>query len=146
MNAEFAAIARKLIEIAGLSDIVTVVVGPADDSLRKLVKDGRLKSTDLLFLDHVEELYVTDFKVCEELGLLKEGAVIVADNVVRPGAPEYRELVRNHSGLKSEGVRGLIQPGDMEVGKVLFLVMNDDADTAKDELEISYVKAPSLSG
>jgi catechol O-methyltransferase len=34
--------------------------------------------------------------VCEELGLLKKGDVIVADNVVRPGAPEYRELVRGH--------------------------------------------------
>jgi catechol O-methyltransferase len=60
--------------------------------------------------------------VCEELDLLKKGAVIVADNVVRPGAPDYREMVRNHPGLKSEGVRGLIQPGDLE-----------------DELEITHV-------
>jgi len=122
MSAEFAAIAEKLIEIAGLSDLVTVVVGPAEGSLRNLKKEEKLVGVDMLFLDHAEELYVADFKVCEGLGLLRKGAVIVADNVVRPGAPEYRELVRDHSGLKSEGVRGLIQPGDLE-----------------DELEISYV-------
>lgn len=60
--------------------------------------------------------------MCEELGLFSKGTVVVADNVVRPGAPEYREFVQGHPGLKSEGVQGLIQPGDLE-----------------DELEISYV-------
>jgi catechol O-methyltransferase len=115
MNSEFASIAREVIELAGLSDIVTVVVGTAAESLKKL-KDGKnLTELDLLFIDHEEELYVTDFKVCEELSLLKKGTVIVADNVVRPGAPEYRELVRSIPNLKSEGVRGLIQPGDLEV-------------------------------
>jgi catechol O-methyltransferase len=68
------------------------------------------------------KLLTCQFQVCEELGLLNKGAVIVADNVVRPGAPDYRELVRSHPGLKSEGVSGLIQPGDLE-----------------DELEISHV-------
>jgi catechol O-methyltransferase len=115
MSPEFAAIARKLIELAGMSEIVTVVVGPAEESLRRLKGEGKLTGLDMLFLDHAEELYLADFKVCEELGLLKKGAVVVADNVVRPGAPEYRELVRGYPGLKSEGVRGLIQPGDLEV-------------------------------
>jgi catechol O-methyltransferase len=115
MNAEFASIARQLIQLAGLDDIVTVVVGPAEESLRRLNQEGSLKEFDMLFLDHAEELYTSDFNVCEELGLLKEGAVIVADNVVRPGAPKYREFVRSHSRLTSTGVRGLIQPGDLEV-------------------------------
>jgi catechol O-methyltransferase len=115
MNAEFASIAEKLIDIAGLSDIVTVVVGSAEESLRKLKNEERLVKADMVFLDHAEELYVADFKVCEELGLLREGTLVVADNVVRPGAPDYRALVRGHPGLKSKGVRGLIQPGDLEV-------------------------------
>jgi catechol O-methyltransferase len=115
MNAEFASISEKLIDIAGLSDIVTVVVGSAEESLKKLKNGGKLVMADMVFLDHAEELYVADFKVCEELGLLREGSVVVADNVVRPGAPEYRALVRGHPGLNSGGVRGLIQPGDLEV-------------------------------
>lgn len=115
MSPEFAAIATRLIDLTGLSDVVTVVVGSAEESLRKLKKEGKLTGLDLLFLDHVENLYVSDSKVCEEIGLLKIGAVIMADNVVRPGAPEYRELVRSNPGLRSAGVRGLIQPGDLEV-------------------------------
>ncbi|KAM0255485.1 hypothetical protein ACHAQJ_005712 [Trichoderma viride] len=122
MSAEFSAIARELIQLAGLSDIITVVTGPAEESLRKLHKEGTLSSVDFLFLDHVEELYTPDFKVCEELGLLQKGAVIAADNVVRPGAPEYRTFVRSHPRLQSTGVRGLIQPGDLE-----------------DEIEVSHV-------
>lgn len=38
----------------------------------------------MLLLDHWEKLYVDDLKVVEELDLLKEGSVIVADIVVCP--------------------------------------------------------------
>ncbi|KAL7893722.1 S-adenosyl-L-methionine-dependent methyltransferase [Trichoderma sp. SZMC 28014] len=123
MKAEFASIAEQLIELAGLSEIVTVVTGPAGESIRKLHKEGTLSNVDFLFLDHVESLYVPDFKAAEELGLLKKGAVITADNVVRPGAPEYREFVRSHPRLQSAGVKALIQPGDiddeMEISRVI---------------------------
>ncbi|OPB39522.1 catechol O-methyltransferase [Trichoderma guizhouense] len=124
MSSHFSSIARELIMLAGLSDIVKVVTGPAEESLRKLHEKGDLSKIDFLFLDHVEELYVSDFKVCEELGLLQEGAVIAADNVVKPGAPEYREYVRDHPRLESTAVVGLIQPGDLE-----------------DEIEITHVKS-----
>ncbi len=63
MSTEFAAIAEKLIDIAGLSDIVTVVVGPAEESIRMLKEEGKLTGVDMFFLDHAEELYVSDFKV-----------------------------------------------------------------------------------
>jgi len=139
MSPDFAAIARKLIEIAGLSDLVTVVVGSAEESLRKLKEEGNVTGVDMLFLDHAEELYVSDFSVCEELGLLKKGAVIVADNVVRPGAPEYRGLVRSHPRIESEGVRGLIQPGDLEVCSGDLMNEMNQLTIVKDELEISHV-------
>lgn len=116
MNTEFAEIATQLIALAGLSDTAKVIVGTADESLEKLVKEGGLKDIDLLFLDHAEEIYVKDFEVVEKLGLLKKkGALVVADNVVRPGAPEYRELMRSKTEWRSEGVRGLIWPGEFEV-------------------------------
>lgn len=115
INDEFAVIARQLIGFAGLSDIVTVVVGRADNSLRRLKEDGCLEKINFLFLDHVEGLYGSDFKICEDLGLLQKGAVVVVDYVVRPGAPEYRKMAREHPRLMGVGVRGLIQPGDLEV-------------------------------
>lgn len=110
-----ASIAMNLIDLAGLSDIVKVVVGPAADSLRRLHADGMLPEIDFLFLDHVEDLYLPDLKVCEELNILPSGALVVADNVVRPGAPQYREYVRQHPQMESWGVKGLIMPGEFEV-------------------------------
>ena len=110
-----ASIAMNLVDLAGLSDIVKVIVGRADESLRSLHASGQLARLDMLFLDHVEDQYVADFQVCEGLALLRKGTLIVADNVVRPGAPEYRRFVRSHTGLESKGVRGLIMPGGFEV-------------------------------
>lgn len=115
VSLEFATIARDMIDIAGLSDLITVVVGTAEETLKQLKKDGKLDKIDLLFLDHAEELYVPDFKVCQALGLFKTGSIIIADNVVRPGAPDYRSLVRSSPSYKSEGVKCLIQPGDLDV-------------------------------
>ena len=110
-----ASIAMNLIDLAGLSDIVKVVVGPAADSLERLKKEGKVTDVDFVFLDHCEELYVQDLKVCVDLGLLKSGSLVVADNVVRPGAPAYREYVRQNEKFESWGVKGLIMPGSYEV-------------------------------
>src|SRR5271156_4786772 len=44
-----ASIAMNLIDLAGLSDIVKVVVGPADETLKRLHKEGKLTSIDMLF-------------------------------------------------------------------------------------------------
>lgn len=139
MKAEFSSISRQLIEIAGLSDIVTVVTGPAEESIRKLHKEGTLSSIDFLFIDHVESLYAPDFKACEELGLLKKGAVIAADNVIRPGAPEYRAFVRSHPRLQSTGVKALIQPGELDVSEISTAGLGWPLTFAKDEIEISRV-------
>ncbi|KAJ6013327.1 S-adenosyl-L-methionine-dependent methyltransferase [Penicillium herquei] len=118
-----ASIAMNLIDLAGLSDVVKVVVGTAADSLKRLHAEGKLTNIDFLFLDHVEDLYLSDFQVCEELKLLRSGALVVADNVVRPGAPKYREHIRQHPGVESWGVKGLIMPGEFE-----------------DELEVTRIK------
>ncbi|CAL5867080.1 uncharacterized protein PFLUO_LOCUS1292 [Penicillium psychrofluorescens] len=113
-----ASIAMNLVDLAGLADVVKVVVGSAADSLKRLNDEGKLaaNSIDFMFLDHVEDLYQQDLQLCERLGLLKSGALVVADNVVRPGAPQYREYVRQHSGMESWGIPGLIMPGEFDVG------------------------------
>ena len=110
-----ASIAMNLIDLAGLSHVVKAIVGSASDTLRRLKTTGDLPNIDFLFLDHVEDLYLQEFKLCEELSLLRSGALVVADNVVRPGAPEYREYVRQHPGVDSWGVPGLIIPGEYDV-------------------------------
>jgi catechol O-methyltransferase len=133
-NADFANIAIKMINLAGLSDIVHVVTGPADASLKALQELGELSKIDMLLLDHDEQRYTVDFKLCEELGLFKAGSTIIADNIIRPGAPEYREFVRAHSGLHTRGVRGLIMPGSYEVSLTQFGVIYYPATTANKSL------------
>lgn len=134
-----ASIAMNLIDLASLSHIVKVVVGPAAHSLRRLHAEGTFSRIDMLFLDHVEDLYEPDLKLCEELGLLHKGSLVVADNVVLPGAPQYREYVRQNPRFESWGVKGLIIPGEVEVG-TFFLCIFQLLTVLQDELEISRVK------
>lgn len=91
------AIAKDLISLAGLQDYATVITGAGDETLRKPSQDGKIDNIDFLFLDHAEDQYDKDLKVAmDELKLLRGNSCIVADNVLRPGAPKYREYVRNH--------------------------------------------------
>ncbi|KAJ4423154.1 hypothetical protein N0V82_002148 [Gnomoniopsis sp. IMI 355080] len=114
-NQEYADIATKFVELACLSHIVKIVVGPAEKSLRRLKSDGVWsEGIDVLFLDHVEELYQHDLKVCEDLELLRPGTVVLADNALRPGAPDYVKYVRAHPDLESHGIKCLIIPGEYE--------------------------------
>ncbi|KAK8076852.1 catechol O-methyltransferase [Apiospora saccharicola] len=92
---EFGAVIAMLVDLAGLSDVVKVIVGSSSDSLRRLHKTGQLKHIDLLFLDHYKPLYTEDLKLCEELELVGPGSVYAADNVVKPGNPPYLEYVRS---------------------------------------------------
>ncbi|KAF2630759.1 catechol O-methyltransferase [Macroventuria anomochaeta] len=91
----FAAVIMSLVDLAGLSDIVKVVVGSSDESIARLYQSGQLKHIDLMFLDHYKPAYTTDLKLCEELGLITEGSVLAADNVIKPGNPPYLEYVRS---------------------------------------------------
>ncbi|EAW13536.1 O-methyltransferase [Aspergillus clavatus NRRL 1] len=95
MNPEFAAVIMSLVDLAGLSDVVKVVVGSSDASLARLHSDGLLQHIDLLFLDHYKPAYTTDLKLCEELKLITPGSVLAADNVIKPGNPPYLEYVRS---------------------------------------------------
>ncbi|KAJ4411146.1 hypothetical protein N0V91_001519 [Didymella pomorum] len=91
----FAAVIMSLVDLAGLSDIVKVVVGSSDESIARLFQSGQLKHIDLMFLDHYKPAYTTDLKLCEELGLITEGSVLAADNVIKPGNPPYLKYVRS---------------------------------------------------
>ncbi|KAH7391929.1 catechol O-methyltransferase [Pyrenochaeta sp. MPI-SDFR-AT-0127] len=91
----FAAVIMSLVDLAGLSDLVKVIVGSSDESIARLVSAGQLKHVDLMFLDHYKPAYTTDLKLCEELGLVTKGSVLAADNVIKPGNPPYLKYVRS---------------------------------------------------
>lgn len=95
LNAEFANIANKLVELAGLNGFVQILVGRSDVLLHQLFDTGKVKQIELLFIDHYKPAYTLDLKLCEQLGLIVPGvSVIAADNVIYPGNPPYLEYVR----------------------------------------------------
>ena len=92
---KFASVASSLVELAGLTDIVTFVVGSSSKNIFAEHTAGRLQTVDMMFLDHYKPAYVRDLKICESLGLIKQGSVLAADNVISPGNPSYLEYVRS---------------------------------------------------
>lgn len=91
-----------LVDLAGLSDIVKVVVGSSADSIKRLQASGELRHIDLMFLDHYKPAYTIDLKLCEHLRLVSAGTVLAADNVIKPGNPPYLEYVRSSVKQKND--------------------------------------------
>ncbi|KAJ6441506.1 Peroxisomal hydratase-dehydrogenase-epimerase [Purpureocillium lavendulum] len=113
-NPEFAAVTSSLINLAGLQSMVQVVVGASDDSLRRLHAQGHLTTIDLLFLDHYKPAYTPDLKLCEQLGLVRPGSVLAADNVIKPGNPPYLEYVRSTVESKRQGIKRGDEGGEFD--------------------------------
>lgn len=82
-DARHAAVARENLEDAGLSDRVTVTIGPALDSLDAMIAAGEAPF-DFVFIDADKPNNPHYLERC--LKLSRSGTVIVCDNVVRGGA------------------------------------------------------------
>jgi catechol O-methyltransferase len=105
---KFAKNIEVLVEFAGLSDLVEVIVGSGGEGLKRLHDEGKLEKIAMMFLDHYKPAYTTDLKLCEQLGMIKKGTVLAADNVISPGDPPYLEYVR---GTVQEKKTRLTQEG-----------------------------------
>jgi predicted O-methyltransferase YrrM len=78
-----AAVARTNIARAGLADVVDIRLGPALDTLPRLLSEG-LGPFDFVFVDADKENNADYF--CWSLKLTRPGSLIIVDNVVRKGA------------------------------------------------------------
>ncbi len=106
-SAANAAIARRIIEHAGMGDRSTIVVGHLGDGGKTLAhlreECGFAPGTlDFVFLDHDKDVYVSDLVLLLDTGWLHAGSVVVADNVRFPGAPEYRAYMKAQEGRRWE--------------------------------------------
>ena len=98
-----AANARQIWAHTGVADRVICVVGTVGDGGRTLdtlasqhgFASGAL---DFVFLDHDKDAYLDDLKSIVDLGWLHPGSIVVADNVRVPGAPKYRQYMRQQQG------------------------------------------------
>ncbi len=93
-----AEVARSIVDLAGYSDRVEVILGGSTETIPKLAGPF-----DLVFLDHWKELYTTDLQTLEKHALLRPGSVVVADNVGEIfGAEKYLDYVRTCGRYESE--------------------------------------------
>ena len=106
-SVEFAAanaeVARRIWAHAGVDDRVTCVVGTIGDgglTLDALAGDHGFGAgtVDLLFIDHDKKAYLSDLQSILGRNWLHKGSIAVADNVRVPGAPKYREYMREQQG------------------------------------------------
>jgi catechol O-methyltransferase len=96
-------IARRILAHAGVEARVTVVVGTLGDDGKTIAalenEHGfTAGSLDFVFIDHAKDAYLPDLKRILEHGWLRPGALVVADNVKMPGAPDYRDYMRAQEG------------------------------------------------
>ena len=96
-NAQYAEVAQKNIGAAGIGDRVDLRVGPALDSLPKLLDAGEAPF-DLVFID--ADKANQDKYLAWALDLTRVGSVIVGDNVVRDGRVVDR-------GTPDESIQGI---------------------------------------
>lgn len=78
-----AAVAKRNLERAGVSDRAHVMIGPATESLSRLIAD-KVDPFDLVFIDADKQNSTPYFEAA--LAMSHAGTVIIVDNVVREGA------------------------------------------------------------
>jgi len=96
-----AAVALCLVEWAGLTSTVHVWVGRAEQLMPRLCRAYGAGSVDALLLNPQGIEYQEDLGRAEGLGLLAKRAVVIADHVLQPMAPEFMWLVCNSGVYRS---------------------------------------------
>merc|ERR1712187_421126 len=84
-----AVIARNTIEWAGLSDFIEIWVGHSENLIPRLRERLPDNSIDILFFDQQGTKMHLDLERIRGLNLLSDKAIVVGDNVLRPGAPQF---------------------------------------------------------
>lgn len=128
---------RRLCCKAGITSKVHVIEGDAESAIDMLSSNG--VRIDVLFIDHDKSKYLTDLIRFEASGLLKPGAVVVADNILSFGVPLVEYL---------EHVRQTVEEGGLYKSSVLYRSTIEYSTTQEfvecgneleDGIEISYL-------
>ncbi|CAF1063614.1 unnamed protein product [Adineta steineri] len=121
---EAAQVAHIIHKHAGVGNQIKIIVDTTENAIPRLKRRFHIRSFDLIFIDHAGSLYLPDFKLLERHGLIKSGTMIVADNVITPGAPDYLRYVRNNRNYTTQTIDSTIEyqddiPDAVEITKIM---------------------------
>lgn len=142
---EYATIARKIIDLAGLSLKVEIFVGKAGRTLPEfeeklaLGKRGHAR-IDFVFIDHDKGLYLPDLRVLESLGMIAPGTTIVADNIYYADVPEYVAYIKSSPEEKREHNYDIVNISGKEFPgrwNILYETKTIEVRELQDAMEIS---------
>jgi catechol O-methyltransferase len=109
LSAANAEVAQRIWAHAGIGDRVHCVVGTIGDgglTLDTLTNERGVdaEKVDLLFIDHDKGAYLPDLQSILDRRWLHRGSIVVADNMLIPGSPKYREFMTQQQGKLFETV------------------------------------------
>ncbi len=88
-NMKHVAYTTTILDHCGLKNKVTILNGTLSEKIEEIKKVYKIPFFDLVFLDHVKDMYLSDFLLLEKSGLVAKGSVIVSDNALYPGCPDF---------------------------------------------------------
>ena len=97
-------IARRIITFTGLAGFVRVQTGHSKDLLPRLATGLGDPGFGTVFMDHRCSCKEGDLSFLERSGLLQAGAAVIADNVLKPGAPLFLWHVVKGAAYKTQVV------------------------------------------
>ena len=109
-NEEFASVARRIHEHAGMAKRIVIHVGTVQTEGHFIKEHGKF---DMIFIDHWKELYLQDFLELEKLQVIKKGTVVVGDNIIEPGAPDYLKHFQTSELYDSELYHSYLEYNDL---------------------------------
>ena len=83
VSREWTDVARRHWQSAGVADKITLKLGPAVESLRQMLADGRADSFDIAFIDADKDNYPIYYDLCFDL--VRPGGLILIDNTLWGG-------------------------------------------------------------
>jgi branched-chain amino acid aminotransferase len=84
-NPLFAAIATKIVELAGAEKKVKIWIGTAQSELKNLSSQLGGKPADFVLVDHDQDKFVSDLKLLQDQGVITNNTSVLGDTDVYPG-------------------------------------------------------------
>lgn len=94
-------VARWMVDLAKLSRCVEVWAGMAHDLLLRVGDEFGQRSARLCFMDHRGTKFHEDLHRLERMPLLGPGAVVIADNVLKPSAPAFLWMTNKNPSFET---------------------------------------------